>query len=213
MGLMDKAREAARQAAEQAKASLDGVLATPAQNAPAAPTVDAGGQPLLTVTSHISGKNAKVSVYPDRIEWEKPKSISGAKVTAAVLTAGLSAAATGGVTSRAGTGTEVIYIDAISSVTTKRDTMFNDVVSVVAAGNTIDFRVSKAEAEQLKATILQARSTARTTPTAPRAQPVTSSVISEPSIADRVRQLSELHAAGVLSDDEFAAAKAKALGL
>jgi hypothetical protein len=33
-----------------------------------------------------------------------------------------------------------------------------------------------------------------------------------PSMADQVKQLADLHSQGVLSDDEFAAAKAKLLG-
>ncbi|MBO0811185.1 MAG: SHOCT domain-containing protein [Microlunatus sp.] len=37
--------------------------------------------------------------------------------------------------------------------------------------------------------------------------------MAEPSVADKVKQLADLHAAGILSDEEFAAAKAKALGI
>ena len=110
--------------------------------------------PVLQITSHVAGKNAIVRVYPDRVEWEKPKSMSGGKMTAAVLTVGLSTAVTGGVKSRKGAGTEIIFMRSITSVTTRRDSMINDVVSVVTAGNTIDMRCSKKEAEALKAAIL-----------------------------------------------------------
>ena len=108
---------------------------------------------LLEITSHIDGKNAKVRVYPDRVEWERPKHVSGAKVTAAVFTGGLSLAATG-INTRKGTGVEVIPMRAITSVTQKRDTMLNDVVSVITSGNSIDMRCSRAEAGQLRGLIL-----------------------------------------------------------
>ena len=109
---------------------------------------------LVEVTSHIGGKNARVRVFPDRVEWERPKSVSGAKMTAAVLTVGMSAAVTGGVKSRRGAGTEVIPMRAITSVTTRRDTVVNDVVSIITAGNTIDLRCSRKDAERLKQVIL-----------------------------------------------------------
>jgi len=224
MGFMDKIKDAAAQAADQAKQATQQKMAElnpfdpttrPASEAvPAAAAADPN-QVLLEVTSHTEGKNAKVRVYPDRIEWEMPKSVSGAKMIAAVLTVGMSAAVTGGVKSRAGAGTEVIYMDSVTSVTTKRDSMLNDVVSVVTAGNTIDFRVSKSEAEALKTAILGARARLRQ---APAQQPVVvqaapAAAPAESSVADKVKQLADLHAAGVLTDDEFAAAKAKALGI
>ena len=110
--------------------------------------------PILEIESHIEGKNAKVSVYRDRVEWERGKAVSGGKMTAAVLTLGMSAAVTGGVKSRKGAGTEVIPMRAITSVTTRRDSMMNDIVSIITPGNTIDLRCPKREAERLKATIL-----------------------------------------------------------
>ncbi len=109
--------------------------------------------PLFEVTSHIDGKNAKVRVYPDRVEWERPKHVSGAKVTAAVMTMGVSLAATG-INTRKGAGVEVIPMRSITSVTQKRDSMLNDVVSIITAGNTIDMRCAKAEAERLRTLIL-----------------------------------------------------------
>lgn len=108
---------------------------------------------LLEITSHIDGKNAQVRVYPDRIEWERGKSVSAGKLTAGVLTGGMSLLATG-VGTRKGAGVEVIPMRSITSVTQRRDTMANDVVSVITAGNTIDMRCSKAEAGRLRQMIL-----------------------------------------------------------
>lgn len=104
--------------------------------------------PLYQFASHVSGKNARVSIYSDRIEWEQPRGMSGAKLTAGVLTGGLSLLATGVRDGKA--GTEMIPIRQISSVATRRDGMLNTVVSVIAAGNTVDFRVSHGEAVQVR---------------------------------------------------------------
>ena len=109
--------------------------------------------PLLEITSHINGKNAKVRVYPDRIEWERGKQVSASKVTADVLTVGLSLLATG-VKTRRGAGVEVIPMHQVTSVTQRRDTPLNAVVSVITSGSTIDMRCSRKEADRLRALIL-----------------------------------------------------------
>ena len=108
---------------------------------------------LLEITSHIYGKNAKVRVYPDRVEWERGSSVSGGKIAAGVMTGGLSLLATG-VGSRKGAGVEVIPMRSITSVSQRRDSMVNDVVSIITSGNTIDMRCSKAEADRLRSLIM-----------------------------------------------------------
>src|SRR6478736_4955846 len=110
-------------------------------------------RPLMEFTSHIEGKNATVSVYTDRVEWLKPRGVSGAKVTAGLLTLGMSTLATG--LKSGDSGTEMIPVKAISSVTTKRDGMRNSIVSVIASGNTVDFRISHKEAEMVKSTLIK----------------------------------------------------------
>jgi len=109
--------------------------------------------PILEVESHIQGKNAQVRVYRDRVEWERQGGVSGAKMTAAVFTVGISLAATG-VRGRKGAATEFIPMKSITSVTTRRDSMVNEIVSIITPGNTIDLRCSKRDAEQLKSVIL-----------------------------------------------------------
>lgn len=98
--------------------------------------------PLHTFTSHISGKNATVEIYPDRIEWERLKERSGALL---VATGGLSL-----LTKRRKDGSEMIPVKSITSVATKRDGIRNTIVSVITSGNTIDFRVSHDEAAQVR---------------------------------------------------------------
>lgn len=87
---------------------------------------------LMEFTSHVAGKNAQVAIYDDRIEWTTPGKLT--------------------ITGRR-PSSEMIPVRAITSVTTRKDGLRNHAVSIVTAGNTIDMRVSKAEAEQVKATI------------------------------------------------------------
>jgi hypothetical protein len=81
---------------------------------------------LYEFTSRIAGKNAKVEVYPDRIEWSQPTLFS-----------------------KRGS-TEMIPVKNISSVSTRKDGFAFTSVSVITAGNTIDFRVTHPEAEKLR---------------------------------------------------------------
>lgn len=163
-------------------------------------------QPLYTFTSHILGKNAKVSIYTDRVEWAVARGVSGAKVTAGVMTAGLSMLATGVKNGKA--GTEMIPVKSITSVTTKRDGMLNSKVSVITAGNTVDFRVSHAEAQIVKDTLTRlmlggASDVAVAAPAAPAAP--------QADIAQQLHQLASLRDAGILTDQEFAAKKTELL--
>ncbi len=125
--------------------------------------------PVLEITSHIDGKNAKVRVYVDRVEWERGKHVSGAKVTAAVMTGGLSLAATG-VRTRKDAGVEMIPMRSISSVVQKHDTVLNDVVSIITSGNSIDMRCSRAEAGQLRQVIMAGINGQLVEPTPPAPQ-------------------------------------------
>lgn len=104
---------------------------------------------LLEFTSHINGKNAKVQVFPDRLEWTRA-GLSGGKLAAGLMTGGLSMLATG----ISNKDTEMIPVRAITSVTSKKG-LANTTVSVITAGNTIDFRISHGEADRVKSTLLQ----------------------------------------------------------
>ena len=80
--------------------------------------------------SHIDGKNADVTIHADRIEWalEAPKLSVFRKQR----------------------GSEMIPMRMVSSVATQKDGLRHTIVRVISAGNTIDFRVSHAEAKQIK---------------------------------------------------------------
>lgn len=104
--------------------------------------------PLHSFTSHISGRNAQVRVYQDRVEWSQERRLSVVKIALGVCTCGLSLLATG--VHRGKAATEFIPVRSISSVTTRRDGVLNTAVSVIASGNTVDFRVSHAEAAKVR---------------------------------------------------------------
>jgi len=52
-------------------------------------------EPLMGFTSHIEGRNAKVAIYEDHIEWARSSWHAPGGATAAVLTSGLSLALSG----------------------------------------------------------------------------------------------------------------------
>lgn len=171
-------------------------------------------QALYTFTSHILGKNAKVSIYTDRIEWALARGVSGAKVTAGIMTGGLSMLATGVKNGKA--GTEMIPIKSISSVATKRDGLINSYVSVITAGNTIDFRVSHKEAEIVKSTLTQlmiggAPAAVAPEPAASAPAPAVAPAAPKVDVAAQLQQLASLRDAGILTEEEFAAKKAELL--
>ncbi|WP_425836899.1 SHOCT domain-containing protein [Microbacterium sp. PA5] len=166
--------------------------------------------PLYQFTSHIAGKNAKVEIYPDRIEWRLDRGVSGAKVTAGVLTGGLSMLATGVKNGKA--GTEMIPVKSMSSVTTKRDGMMNSLVSVITTGNTVDFRVSHKEAEIVKSTLtslIMGSHPSQATPAPAPAAPAPAAPVVD--VTAQLQQLASLRDAGILTEDEFAAKKADLL--
>jgi Short C-terminal domain len=80
---------------------------------------------------------------------------------------------------------------------------------VATAGDGAEFRVSKREAENVKATPLRLMSQ----PAAPvPAGPAAPAAPPPASVADEIRKLAELRDAGVLTDAEFAAQKSRLLG-
>lgn len=129
--------------------------AAPVAPAPTPDPTPAAGGPLLQFTSHIAGKNAQVSIYPTHVEWERAGKFGALQAGAAMATMGASLASKAGRSGSKGAGTEMIPIKSISSVTTKKDGLTNWAVSIIASGNSIDMRVSKAEAEQVRGLLLQ----------------------------------------------------------
>lgn len=167
--------------------------------------------------SHIDGKNANVGIFVDRVEWERPRGVSAAKLTAGAITGGLSLLGTGLYSNRA--GSEVIPLKAITSVTTRRDGLLYTKVQVTCSGNTIDFRVPHGEAPVVKRVLTdlilgkhpaQLRTDRASSPTSSfhmRSVPN----LPTPSIADELNKLAQLRTAGLLTNEEFDNEKRKLL--
>ena len=139
-----------------------------------------GNTPILEVESKDEGRNAKVRLYPDRIEREKPRSRLSM--------------------SSARQDFEVTPIRAVSSVQAVKDGLSTKVI-VFASGNTIEFRIHPHDAAHRFKDELTRLMLAGGSPAPAAAAP-----------ADRLEQLSklaDLKAQGVLSDEEFAAEKAR----
>jgi hypothetical protein len=177
--------------------------------------------PVMKFKSHVSGKNADVEVYIDRIEYTKEGRMGTAsKLALGAATLGTSMLATG-VSGKK--GTEVIPIKSINSVVTKKDGFRFTAVQVITAGNTIDFRVGHGEADGIRTCLIELMLDKHPTqriassPPAPEAAsavaaPQVSSATSASSVADEIKKLVELRDLGVLSDSEFEDQKKRLLG-
>jgi hypothetical protein len=167
--------------------------------------------PLHKFTSHIDGKNAAVSIYPDRIEWDRSGGVSKGKMALGAMTVGMSLLATG-VNSKK-SSTEMIPVRSISSIATKRDGMMNTLVQVITSGNTIDFRVSHSEAKTVRDILNQLITGTHpetSTPPASVAPPAESAPPVD--LVAQIQSLASLRDAGVLSEEEFASKKSELLG-
>jgi len=168
---------------------------------------------LFTFTSHIDGKNARVSVFQDRIEWVKPRGVSGGKLAAGLMTAGMSLLATG--VKNGKSGTEMIPVKSMSSVTTSRDGLLNTKVSVVTSGNTVDFRVSHAEAAQVQSVLTELILGTHPSQKAPEftaaAPPAHTPAAPQDDLMAQLAKLGDLKTAGLLTDEEFSQKKSELL--
>lgn len=177
-------------------------------------------QPLLTFKSHIDGKNADVSIYPDRIEWDKPGRVTATRLMGGLATAGVSLMKTG---VRTGGDTEMIPIKAMSSVNTGKDGMRFHKVIVTCAGNVVEFRVDKGDSDRVKMMLTQlilgshpSQALGHLPPPPAAAAPTFAPPSARPapttSVSEELVKLAGLRDAGVLTGEEFAAAKARLLG-
>ncbi len=207
MGFMDKMKDISSQAVSEAKTGLhrfksdvvseqrdEGAVVLPAE----------AESPVYEVVSHIDGKNAKVRLYVDRLEWERGRGISLGKVTAGMMTFGMSVAATG---IKGGKDAyEMVPLKAITSVSNKKDGLLYHLVQVQAHSGEIAFRVSRDEAAQFRQEILDAMHALEN-----QSFSVTAPIGTAPDFAVQLQQLASLRDSGILSDEEFAAKKAEIL--
>ncbi|WP_188674364.1 SHOCT domain-containing protein [Subtercola lobariae] len=151
-----------------------------------------------------------MAIWPDRIEWDRPRSASGGKMVLGAMTLGVSLAATGVSKNHSG-GSEMIPIRSITSVSTARDGS-NTIVQVLTAGGQIDFRVKHREATQVRAVLndLILRGPEPVKVNVVATSPVVAS-LPPIDIPAQLKQLKTLYDDGVLTDDEFNTKKAELL--
>ncbi len=164
-------------------------------------------QPIYTVMTKGEGKNARVTLWPDRLEWERGRGVSGGKVVAGLLTVGLSLAVTGLRGSK--DAFETLPLAAISAVSLRRGDG-GQVVSLATAGGDIDFLVSRQNAAEFRLAILNQMQVLSSTPQ----KVVIEGAVSAPATIDfteQLKKLGELRDSGILTEEEFQAKKAEIL--
>ena len=100
----------------------------------------------------------------------------------------------------------MVPIRQIQGVTTHRAGMLYTVVKVATGADTIEFRVTKPQAEEIKATLTRLMLGAST----PLVRRLPCRLLR--LVADELAKLVQLRDGGALTDEEFAAQKAKLLG-
>jgi hypothetical protein len=141
---------------------------------------------LFEGTSHDSGRNAKVTLYKDRVERFKARSF--------------------GSVSKASQDMEVTPIKSVTSVQAKKDGIRTK-VTVYASGNTIEFRFGHEEANRFKTAIMGLVLEPKESPAPAAAVPP-----APVDIADQLEKFAKLRDQGILSEEEFQAQKEKLLG-
>lgn len=167
--------------------------------------------PVYEVMAESDGKNARVRLWPDRLEWEKGRGISGGKVLAATLTMGASALITG---IRGGKdGFETLPLSAITNISLQKSGMSHQLVSVQTAGGTIDFRVSRYNAADFRLAILSQMQRNASAPAKVEVISLPDQAAPAPSdFSDQLQKLASLRDSGILSEEEFQAKKSEILG-
>jgi hypothetical protein len=101
-------------------------------------------------------------------------------------------------TGKKGKGTEVIPVSRISSVSSKKSLIFEH-VQITTSGQTIDFKSTPWVAPALKQTILGLMNSG-VEPSSTTVNPL-----------EQLKEIAQLHEAGILTDEEFAEKKAELL--
>jgi len=167
-------------------------------------------EPLYVVMTKGEGKNARVTLWPDRLEWEKGRGISAGKIVGGIfLTAGVSLLFTG---IRGNSDAfETLPLSAVVGVTLKKGDK-GHIVSVNTAGGDIDFCVSRQNAADFRIAILTQLQVRENTPTKVVIEGASPAQIQNVDYADQLKKLAELRDSGVLTEEEFQAKKTDILG-
>ena len=108
--------------------------------------------PLFSFTAHRNGRNATLSVYPDRLTLQGRRNIL-AVVILAFLTAGISLLFPGG--RNIGMSSITLPLSAVQTVTTA-PSLGGQVLTIMSAAGAITAKLSASEAERVQAHILAA---------------------------------------------------------
>jgi hypothetical protein len=166
---------------------------------------------------HLAGNNVRVVIYPDRIEWQRVSLKPPGGMTGVLLSGGISLALPGRKDSN------MIPLRMIQGVTTHRSGLSYTLVKVATAGDVTEFKVTRRQADEIKATLLRLMQGPVVAPSPyqpaapPPFQPVASPPLPPPpaaplSVADELRKLAQLRDEELISDQEFAVQRAKLLG-
>lgn len=175
-------------------------------------TTEGDQTPLYEIMASNEGKNARVCLWSDRLEWEKARGISGAKVIAGLATGGVSLVATG---IRGGKDAfDMLPLSAITSLSLRKDGMNHQMVVVQTAGGVIEFRVSRANAADFRLAVISQMQASAANPAKVEIQnqgPPQAQAIPSFDLADQIQKLASLRDAGILTEDEFQAKKTQLL--
>ncbi|TDB80945.1 hypothetical protein [Micromonospora sp. KC721] len=112
-------------------------------------------EPLARFESHVAGRNARVAIWPDRIEWSQPGRTMVANVLLVILavyTVGLALLVPALRPRFKERSRQMLAMKAVQSVAAQRDGL-HTAVAVVAGATTIAFRVPHADAPRIEALI------------------------------------------------------------
>lgn len=208
-GIFDAAKQGyddVKRSADTAGKTIDGVLRD--TNTSYLETELDPDQPIYTVMTKGEGKNARVTLWPDRLEWEVGRGISGGKVTAAFLTVGTSLLFTGLRGKK--DNFETLFLSMITGVDLKRDGGAH-LVRVHTGGGDIDFNVSRQNAAEFRLAIINQIQVREATPQQVVVQNTVTASPPATDHADQLLKLAQLRDAGVLTPEEFETKKKEIL--
>lgn len=181
----DKAAKTAQKQAGVAETQRQAQLREAEERQRVQNAIDSGTR-VYQFTSHIEGRNALVNIYADRIEWASQQKF-------VALT-------------KRGMGTNVILMQYITGVTTKRGLVFTE-LSVIAPGQALVGNVEHGQAEKIKQFILAMKAQANQPQHIVQQQPR-----EQASLSDELMKLAQMKQSGIITEADFNAAKARLLG-
>jgi len=154
---------------------------------PPEPTAEAASDLVIEALSREDGKNSTVRVYPDRIEWQKEVSISSLP--------------------RGRNDPPLIPMHVVASVKVRKDGPMFSKVLLRTDTQTVIFRMYSPQAVEVRDAIAKLVAGGPRTPIG--VAPASAPPAAPPPDGDDIRQLEQLRDEGMLSLEQFEAAKAQ----